>query len=55
MALVGMSTAGKAMDNQERERVVEAIMNDSASALRPYADGSGVAFELGTNLATPRS
>ena len=55
MALVGMSTAGKAMDNQERERVVETIMNESASVLRPYADGSGVAFELGTNLATART
>ena len=50
-----MSTAGKAMDSQERERVVETIMNESAYVLRPYADGSGVAFELGTNLATARS
>jgi SAM-dependent methyltransferase len=52
MALVGMSAAGKAMDDQERKRVVDAVMRDSAPALRRYADGSGLAFEVSTNLAT---
>ena len=54
MALVGMSGAGKAMDNQERDRVVATIMAESAPVLAPYSDGSGIAFELRTNLAIAR-
>lgn len=54
MALVGMSAAGKSMDDRERERVIEAIVNDSAPAARSYSDGSGLAFELSTNLATAK-
>jgi ubiquinone/menaquinone biosynthesis C-methylase UbiE len=54
MALVGMSTGGKAMSDEERKRVVEAIVNESAGVLQPYTDDSGLAFELGTNLATAR-
>jgi SAM-dependent methyltransferase len=51
MALVGMSAAGKAMSDQERKSMVEDIVSDSASVLQPYSDGSGLAFELSTNLA----
>lgn len=54
MALVGMSAAGKSLDNQERERVIEAIMNDSAPVARSYSDGTGLAFELSTNLAAAK-
>ncbi|WP_436248744.1 class I SAM-dependent methyltransferase [Mesorhizobium amorphae] len=52
MALVGMSAVGKDMGDQERKRVVEAIVSESEPALHLYADGSGLAFELSTNLAT---
>ena len=52
MGLVGMSAAGKDMGDQERKRVVEEIVSESAPALQPYSDGSELAFELSTNLAT---
>ncbi|TPI76628.1 methyltransferase domain-containing protein [Mesorhizobium sp. B2-8-9] len=54
MALVGMSAAGKAMADQERKHVVEDIMSGSAPVLQSYADGSGVAFELSSNLVTAK-
>ncbi|OCP17940.1 MULTISPECIES: methyltransferase domain-containing protein [unclassified Ensifer] len=54
MVLVGMSGAGKAMADEERKRVVEEIVSESAPALQQYSDGSGLAFELRTNLATAR-
>ncbi|MBZ9842712.1 hypothetical protein [Mesorhizobium sp. CA5] len=54
MALVGMSAAGKTMADQERKHVVEDIMSGSAPVLQSYADGSGVAFELSSNLVTAK-
>ena len=54
MALVGMSAAGKGMDDEERKRVVEEIVRESAPALQRYSDGAELAFELSTNLATAR-
>jgi ubiquinone/menaquinone biosynthesis C-methylase UbiE len=52
MALVGMSAAGKAMADQERQRIVEDIVSGSAPVLQSCADGSGIAFELSSNLVT---
>ncbi|TIR15733.1 MAG: methyltransferase domain-containing protein [Mesorhizobium sp.] len=52
MALVGMSADGKAMGDHERMRVVQDIVSGSAPVLQSYADGSGVAFELSSNLVT---
>lgn len=54
MALVGMSAAGKSMEELERKRVVEVIVSESGPVLEPYSDGSKLAFELRTNLATAR-
>lgn len=54
MALVGMSNAGKAMGEDDRKQAVDTIIADSVPVLERYADGAGVAFELGTNLATAR-
>jgi ubiquinone/menaquinone biosynthesis C-methylase UbiE len=54
MALVGMSAAGKLMGDEERKRIMEAIVGDSLPVLKHYPDGSGVGFELRTNLATAR-
>jgi ubiquinone/menaquinone biosynthesis C-methylase UbiE len=54
MALVGMSAKGKTLDDQQRGQVVDAVMNESAPVLKRYADGSGLAFELSTNLATAK-
>lgn len=52
MALVGMSAAGKSMADDERKRIVDVIADESAPVARAYAEGSGLAFELSTNLAT---
>lgn len=55
MALVGMSAAGKTMDDQERKRVVEAIINDSAPVAKLYSDEQGrLAFEVSATLATAK-
>jgi ubiquinone/menaquinone biosynthesis C-methylase UbiE len=54
MALVGMSAAGKTMDDQERKRIVETIVSESAPVLRSYTDASGLTFELRSNLATAK-
>lgn len=52
MALVGMSSAGRQFGEEERKRAVDAIAGDSAPVLQAYAEGSGLRFELGANLAT---
>jgi len=54
MALVGMGAAGRDLADHERKRIVEEIVRESAPVLQPYSDGSGLAFELSTNLATAR-
>ncbi len=54
MALVGLSAAGKGMDAEERKRVVADIVKESASVVSAFAGGSGLAFDLSTNLATAR-
>jgi ubiquinone/menaquinone biosynthesis C-methylase UbiE len=51
MALVGMSSVGKTMTDEERTRAVETIADESAPILRSYSDGPTLAFELSTNLA----
>ena len=52
MALVGMSAAAKEMADHERRRVLDEIIRESEPVLHAYEDGTGLAFELGTNLAT---
>jgi SAM-dependent methyltransferase len=54
MAIVGMSAAAKAMPDEERARVVGAIMADSASVLPPFTDNQGLACEILTNVATAK-
>ena len=54
MALVGMSAASKEMSDEERDRIMAAIMRDSAEAILPYTDETGLALELSTNVATAR-
>lgn len=55
MALVGMSAAAKSLSDDERQRAAEAVARDSGDVVQRYRDGSGVAFELRTNLTTARS
>ena len=51
MAFVGLSAAGKGMDEQQRRQAVDAIVTDSAAVLKAHSNGSAVDFELRTNLA----
>lgn len=54
MALVGMSLAGKDMNDQDRKSVVEQITHESMPVQQAYCVGSALAFELKTNLATAK-
>jgi ubiquinone/menaquinone biosynthesis C-methylase UbiE len=54
MALVGMSAVGKAMSDHERKRIEKVIVSESKPVLEHYSDGSALAFDLRTNLATAR-
>lgn len=55
LALVGMSAAGKAMNEAVRTAVVDAIVADSAETLRAFADGPAVVFAISSNVATARA
>jgi len=52
VALVGLSSTGNAMTGEDRRRVVEAIVSESAPVAASYAEGAGLAFALSSNLAT---
>jgi SAM-dependent methyltransferase len=54
MAFVGLSAAGKGMDEQQRRQAVDAIVHDSADVLKSHSKGSAVDFDLRTNVATAR-
>jgi ubiquinone/menaquinone biosynthesis C-methylase UbiE len=53
MALIGMSARGKTMSPDERQRVLETIVRDSAQALSAGVDGH-LNVETRSNLATAR-
>jgi len=55
MALVGMSQAASTLTEDERQRIVDAIVDDSAEVLQRYTDAQGLAFELDANVATARA
>lgn len=52
MAFVGMSAAGKEMDEQKRNQVIAAILDESVAAAKAFHDEDGLAFEMRTLLAT---
>ena len=54
MALVGMSPASSTMKDDERARLVDAIVEESAAIVRQYTTAGELAFELGANVATAR-
>ena len=54
VALVGMSAASKDMSDDERGRILDAIVHDSADVIRRHTGESGFAYELGTNVVTAR-
>ncbi len=51
-ALVGMSAASRDTTDEERGRLVAAIVRDSPEVLPPYVEAGGLAFEVSANLAT---
>lgn len=55
MALVSMSTASSALDDQERQRIAATITRDSAELVRLHTDEAGFAYELGTNVVLARA
>ena len=55
MALVGMSTGAKELGDEERQRVVAAIVEDSADLVRLHTHEAGFAYEIGTNLILARA
>ena len=54
-AFVGMSGASSTMAEDERARISDLIVADSAGVVRTYTDTEGLAFELGANVAMARS
>ena len=51
MAIVGISGAGKGLDDAAREKLVAAIAEDSARACAQYVSGGQLTCELATNVA----
>lgn len=54
MAVVGMSAAGKTMNDEQRGQAVAAVTTDSVDALQPYMEGNDLVFEIGSNIAVAR-
>ena len=52
MALVGMSTAS--LRDDERERLLELIVQESSEAARPFTDGTALVCEMRANVAVAR-
>jgi ubiquinone/menaquinone biosynthesis C-methylase UbiE len=56
MALMGMSPAAKAMPDDERARMIAAIVEQSVEEVLPrYRDGADIAFANATNMALARA
>jgi SAM-dependent methyltransferase len=54
MALVGMGAAAKDLDDDERERLVDAIVRDSNPIITAHSDNMGFSYDIATNLTTAR-
>jgi ubiquinone/menaquinone biosynthesis C-methylase UbiE len=50
MALVGMSAKAKELGDEDRQRIVSAIVDDSAELVKLHTDRAGFAYEIGTNV-----
>lgn len=55
MALVGMSAQATRLDDQGRQRIVQAITSDSADVVRAHNDDAGFAFAIGANFVSARA
>jgi ubiquinone/menaquinone biosynthesis C-methylase UbiE len=52
MALVGMSPASKELAEDERGRIVDAIVREGSEVIAPFTDQNGLAFDMSTSVAT---
>jgi hypothetical protein len=52
MALIGMS--GIALQDQERERLLEVVHTQSMDAMRPFLEGATLVCEMRSNIAVAR-
>lgn len=55
MALVSMSTQASTLDDKGRQRIVDAIVSDSAELVRSHTDDAGFAYEIGTNVVLAKA
>jgi hypothetical protein len=55
MALVSMSTQASMLDDEGRQRIVDAIVSDSAELVRSHTDDAGFAYEIGTNVVLAKA
>jgi ubiquinone/menaquinone biosynthesis C-methylase UbiE len=55
MALIGMSVQAGGLDEDERQRIVRAIVADSADVVRAHTDDAGFAYDIGTNVILGRA
>jgi ubiquinone/menaquinone biosynthesis C-methylase UbiE len=55
MAVVGMSEKGPSLSDGERAKVVAAIVSDSMPLLARYAEGTGITFDIGANIAEAKA
>jgi ubiquinone/menaquinone biosynthesis C-methylase UbiE len=55
MALVGMGAGSKELADAERQRIVAAVVADSAELVRMHTDEGGFAYEIGTNVVLARA
>ncbi|HEX5132856.1 MAG TPA: methyltransferase domain-containing protein [Candidatus Krumholzibacteria bacterium] len=55
MALVSMSARAGTLDDSGRQRIVDAIVSDSAELVRSRTADAGFAYEIGTNVVLARA
>ena len=55
MALVSMATQASTPHDEERQRLVAAILKDSAELVRAHTDDVGFAYDIGANVVLARA
>ena len=52
MALVGMIPGVKELSDENRERLIASIVDDSTDLVKSYTDSAGFCFEMSSNITT---
>ncbi|WP_448506809.1 class I SAM-dependent methyltransferase [Immundisolibacter sp.] len=55
MALVSMSTQAGTLGDEGRQRIVDAIVSETAGLVRSHTNDDGFAFEIGTNVVLAKA